>query len=550
MKKMAELYALKKKEFADGVRTGNLPDSSESGFVIKGDLSGIQAFIFNIPSKRASMYLKGRSVYVQLLSEVVARFVHQKMKQGISFDEAVVYKGGGNFMLYYPDAGDLPAQIAPVQEDIDRILFSAHRGGLYLALAGVSCRAGYQQQLTCLLQQRKKQKFKGLGQRLFETYDKVERRSQSGEPETEEEIQDMSRFYRSFYGLAESYMTCQDLSFAESEVYVLSEMVSYEAVFSAFGQRVEFADHRLDVPMRMVNKIDIRSFDELAGLSEGAEKLALLKVDVDNMGALFEGKGLEQTKVISDCLGFFFEEHLNTLIDEYRSDVTLNDGSEKQDARLIYTVYSGGDDAFLIGPWNVMVDFASVLQREFLQYIPTESGLGLSASITIVDKNYPVIQAADVAESWLHLAKQRDGKNAVCLFGEVFSWNEWGYILKIVELLHGIIEETPGNPKSIIRKVESTTSAFRKITQDMAKHDELKMQSIYKLMYYIRNLKSKKEELATIYKEIILEGFIRPESFTAMNKQGLIKQEGVNYMIVPAACRLAEFYQRKGEENE
>ncbi|UII25694.1 hypothetical protein LVD15_20660 [Fulvivirga maritima] len=523
---------------------------TNGGYVVKGDLSGIQSFIFNIPSKHASMYLKGRSAYLQLLSEVVARYVHDKLVgESMDFSQAVIYKGGGNFLLYYEDEL-IYEKIESLQAEIDKVLYEAHHEGLYLALAGVRYEKGYQATLNQRLQILKKRKFSGLSHHnLFEPYEKAERRPISGEKRIDNCGQEeVAGFYESFKKLAEEYIKAEAISF-KSVKGGAGNYNSWDGVFDAFEQQVEF-DNAHAEPYRMVNRIDVRSFDDLAKNSEGAEKLALLKVDVDNMGDLFSDKSLKQTQEISDALGFFFEEYLNTIIDEFKGDVELynEEGKKvdiKENVRRIYTVYSGGDDAFLVGPWNVMVELASRLHQEFDAFAPKSAEISLSASLTIIDKNYPVIQAAETAENWLHLAKHRDGKNAICLFGEVFSWGEWGYIDKLVELLHGIIESTPGNPRAIIRKVEGTTSAFRKITNNINRHDELKMQSVYKLMYYVRHLKSGKNELAEIYKNIILDGFLRPDSFASENAHGLTKQVNVNYMIVPVACRLAEFYQRK-----
>ena len=43
--------------------------NKENKYIVKGDLSGIQNFIFNIPSKGAAKELKRRSLYVTNLAE-------------------------------------------------------------------------------------------------------------------------------------------------------------------------------------------------------------------------------------------------------------------------------------------------------------------------------------------------------------------------------------------------------------------------------------------------------------------------------------------------
>src|SRR5690625_735033 len=70
--------------------------SNKNRYIIKGDLSGIQDFIFDVPSKGAAKELKQRSLYISNLSIEIE-------KDHASFFEAdafkVIYNGGGN--LFY-----------------------------------------------------------------------------------------------------------------------------------------------------------------------------------------------------------------------------------------------------------------------------------------------------------------------------------------------------------------------------------------------------------------------------------------------------------------
>ena len=524
------------------------------GCVIKGDLSGIQSFIFNIPSKHASMYLKGRSAYVQLLSEVVARYVHDTLVgQSVDFAQAVIYKGGGNFLLYYEDV-HIYERIEGLQAEIDKVLYGAHHGGLYLGLAGAKYEKGYQASLNKQLQILKKRKFSGLSHHnLFEPYEKAERRPISGEKSNHNgEQEEVSGFYESFKELAEEYIKAEDISFKPTKVGA-GNYNSWDGVFDAFEQQVEF-DNTHAEPYRMVNRIDVRSFDDLAKNSEGAAKLALLKVDVDNMGDLFSDKSLKQTHEISDALGFFFEEYLNTIIDEFKGDVKrYNEEWKKVDikenARRIYTIYSGGDDAFLVGPWNVMVELAGRLHQEFDAFAPKSAEISLSASLTIIDKNYPVIQAAETAETWLHLAKQsnvndpnrKNRKNAICLFGEVFSWGEWGYIMDLKDTLITALSKNEDNEqegKAILHRIYNSTKGFKHLMTQSTR-GMLNFQRISRFRYYLRDVKDKElaDNLFEIYRSILLQNQFKGQKIT-------------NIMMIPIAVRLAEFFTRNKISND
>lgn len=74
-----------------------MTDNTDEHFMlIKGDVSGIQDFIFHIPSKGAAKSLKGHSVYIALLSDVITRYMVREM--GLE-DANILYNGGGNFYI-------------------------------------------------------------------------------------------------------------------------------------------------------------------------------------------------------------------------------------------------------------------------------------------------------------------------------------------------------------------------------------------------------------------------------------------------------------------
>ena len=67
--------------------------------LIGGDISGIQKFIYTIASKKAAKTLRGRSFYLQLLTEAVLRFVLGELELPYT---NVIYAGGGHFFLLAP----------------------------------------------------------------------------------------------------------------------------------------------------------------------------------------------------------------------------------------------------------------------------------------------------------------------------------------------------------------------------------------------------------------------------------------------------------------
>jgi CRISPR-associated protein Csm1 len=98
--------------------------------LVGADLSGVQDFLYTISNRGATSALRGRSFYLQLLTEAVARYVLRRLGLPIT---NLLYAGGGNFYLLAAPkhAADLPA----IQTDISRVLLHHHRGALYVALA-------------------------------------------------------------------------------------------------------------------------------------------------------------------------------------------------------------------------------------------------------------------------------------------------------------------------------------------------------------------------------------------------------------------------------
>ena len=102
------------------------------------------------------------------------------------------------------------------------------------------------------------------------------------------------------------------------------------------------------------------TFQDLAQHSRGDSRLAVLKADVDDMGAhARRDRGhrsfLPPTALLSAArLQQFFAEQVQDAA-AYRWP-------------LIYTLYAGGDDLLLVAPWQVMLDFAGDLDESVSEW--------------------------------------------------------------------------------------------------------------------------------------------------------------------------------------
>ncbi|MFX6876794.1 type III-A CRISPR-associated protein Cas10/Csm1, partial [Acinetobacter baumannii] len=65
----------------------------------------------------------------------------------------------------------------------------------------------------------------------------------------------------------------------------------------------------------------------------------------------------------------------------------------------IYTVFAGGDDFFLIGPWLTTQRLAVRLAQDFKRYVAENSDIHFSAGIATQSSKTPVKNLAEAADS-------------------------------------------------------------------------------------------------------------------------------------------------------
>jgi CRISPR-associated protein Csm1 len=143
---------------------------------------------------------------------------------------------------------------------------------------------------------------------------------------------------------------------------------------------------------------------------------------------------------------YFFGGYLNLLAEQYK----------------IYVVYSGGDDAFLIGSWFNVLNFANALHQAFQQLSGKNTQVSFSAGIHTCHPKYPVARLGDEAglqESAAknHIGKDASGKeyvakNAIRAFEQTLPWDRFKAMLAFSEELLGQIPEANRDKTGSIRR--------------------------------------------------------------------------------------------------
>lgn len=161
----------------------------------------------------------------------------------------------------------------------------------------------------------------------------------------------------------------------------------------------------------------------------GKIAIATLKGDVDNLGSIFQ-KGLEAPSLakmaaLSRQMNHFFSLWLPAYCAAHACNT--------------YTVFAGGDDFFLIGPWLQIQQLAAAMREHFKKYVADNPQITFSAGIAISKPGLPVPKLSVFAEEALEHAKNypprkkddeksqqhKPSKNAICIYGETLSWDDW-----------------------------------------------------------------------------------------------------------------------------
>ena len=159
------------------------------------------------------------------------------------------------------------------------------------------------------------------------------------------------------------------------------------------------------------------------GKWQGISALSSLKGDVDNLGMIFqsglgEDVSFSKTAALSRQVNAFFTVYLPWLC--------------KTEYQNTYTVFAGGDDFFLMGPWLSQIKLARQMRQAFQRYIAENSELHFSAGISTTKPGLPIGQLSEMAESALEQAKAHNPKNekpapkdAVTCFNQTMSWDDF-----------------------------------------------------------------------------------------------------------------------------
>jgi CRISPR-associated protein Csm1 len=117
----------------------------------------------------------------------------------------------------------------------------------------------------------------------------------------------------------------------------------------------------------------------------------------------------------------FFKRDINLIL--RNSDFNALTGRKPGEARAATVIYSGGDDLFLIGAWDDVIEAAVDIRTRFREY--TQGKLTISAGVGIYPAKFPVHVMAKETGELEDVAKMQAEKDGVTLFDEdgYYRWD-------------------------------------------------------------------------------------------------------------------------------
>ena len=402
---------------------------------VAGDLSGIQGYILGVRTvgKAQAKRLRARSFHVEIFEHAALGIARDRL--GVTDDKNVLLRGGGGFLLR-TEAETAVHDIVRVHHMLERRVLEESSGELRFSMgwgtsaeeARAHLELAKRQPLRSVLCNENGWNPAALHRSAVSPPCGVCGRSQarSGPSETLRECRSCAASAR----LGERLTQWSHLRITAGE-----GPESMRVLGVAFGEAEESEPGafrvRREVPRQDATG-ELLTFEEIAAMSTGTPRLAVLKADVDDMGLRVRAIAAsdpthQRLRRFSAELHGFFCEDLQDLVRSYGH---------------IYTLFAGGDDLLLVGPWDVVLHFAGTLHREFGagpgQRYP---GITLSAGIALARYRVPVRHAVERAEELLKQAKGRPGKDRCAGMGAVWRWARHQELLRNGDLLARAIRQ-------------------------------------------------------------------------------------------------------------
>lgn len=477
-------------------------NTSDLFILLKGDLTGIQKYIYgNIQPKRTggmrkiAKKLRGRSVIVSLLTDFLASVFLKELDLSIWH---LLFAGGGHFNLLIPKTPEIETRLNDLVEDLDAQMRERFSDNLQLVVAHQEfSREDIIKDIgLCFLKlnnEIEKQKFQQhrsfLNEHFFSGHDKnliksFREKIDSWEEEIGKQFPHSKVVIEAVCGETieaadecpeiitlnmqrHSYqlLVAENFAHAKNRLDRLSGLVSAQVLSindtdflppgGHWGNNIGFGFRFMGryVPLTSDEKSDPKTFEEIVE-TDDLKMLAALRLDVDDLGFIFSrgipGVSLGEIVTLSREMQYFFSAHFDKLAAKPYHD--------------LYLIYSGGDDAFVVGKWDNIITFSMTLHNDFETFVHNNPDVHFSAGIFMGNPHYPVGRFyRDAGELQDASKDSNERKNKINIFNHILHWDEFKSKIQLGETFFDALkgaEKTKLNSAFIYRILNLVKSSF------------------------------------------------------------------------------------------
>lgn len=399
------------------------------------DMSGIQDFIYTIASKNALKMLRSRSFYLEIFMENLI----DELLDYIGMSRSnLIYSGGGHAYIITANTENIKQKIVEFELKINEWLLDEFKTALFLGCGYAECSANeLHNEPEGTYRQIFKNVSKMISQKKMKRYSAAQiiKLNSEGKKDGTRECRvcrrasklledddicsvcnamiDMSQniLYEGFYIVTENPKDKAALPLpfgrylvAYNKEELLEKMKQDDSSYiRAYTKNKSYTGFKVVKKLWVGDYTLGDSFEKLAKKSEGINRIAVFRADVDNLADAFvngfvsEKYGekymtISRTATFSRKMSMFFKYHINYILENgefYIVDKKKEDkGKKGKRNRNATIVYSGGDDVFVVGSWDDVVGFAVDLQKSLKEF--SQDTLTISGGIGIYPAKYPI----------------------------------------------------------------------------------------------------------------------------------------------------------------
>ena len=449
------------------------------------DVSGIQSFIYQVVEGSGtkpglSKALRGRSILVGLITNAISYAFLNEFGLTVS---NILFNTGGGSMILLPYNQSIEKRVMDLSKKIRKSLFDFFQADITFVNAMLPVNKKELEtfqtdkaiELKSLLGRNKMRKYQDIIDGADFFFDKIDFNSKCntcGRVSKSEQcfickmVEKISQIYtkNESFGIVYDFNKTIDIKnietldlgfvqllFINDKSYLIDDEISwYVDSINNFG----FGNEKMlssQVPLN--NYGDILNFEQIIKLTPskyGDEKLAILKMDVDNLGGIFAfglkasdeprvQRSISKYVTMSRLMEFFFGHEIKNICREVSLKINDNIDDKVKNGTMFYINYAGGDDLVIIGSAYSIVELALEIHKRFAKFTNNKN-ITISGGINFQNDKKPIRFGVQMAEEALSMSKDGD-KNAITLLNTTVPFVEFeGLLVEVKEICKFILE--------------------------------------------------------------------------------------------------------------